>query len=329
MTEFKPLLIGDVHLADRPPSIRVEGYAEQILEKLVHAGEIALAEGCTHLVQLGDLFHVKTPSKNSHWLVQETYAALRSSGLPVVIVGGNHDVSNDRYESLGRQPLGTLAHMPGITLLTGPHPDLPLFAIPYQHDWPEMLPRWMKQYRAWADERKARDMDFYPLVITHAPIFPAGEEVIYDYIDAADWAELQVNGDCAYGHIHDPHGVHSVPGFGVQFANFGAISRGSLHERTLARKPTVSVWTGATHDPGPYHFYPVELPHLPVERVFRLAEHEDVQERQARVGEFLDSIQATTLVRMGAEEVLDHVRGLGLEPAVVRVIEETLAEVGT
>jgi hypothetical protein len=308
---FRPLLIGDVHVADRPPSIRVEGYKDQILAKVRAAGEIALEQGCTHIVQLGDLFHLKTPSRNSHGLVQETHEALTTSGLPVIIVSGNHDMSHDRIESLTSQPLGTLGRMPGIELLAGAHSSLPLFSVPYLSDFGAQLPEWLWKYREFAAPLIAAGQT--PLVISHAPVFPTGQEPPYGYILDSDWADLQGVGDLAYGHIHDPFGEWVVGG--VHFGNFGAISRGSLHEKTLARVPKVSVW-----DPdNEFHFTPFELPHLPVRDVFRLAEHEEVQERQEQVSAFLGSVQDSVIVQMGVSEVMEHVRSLGL-PVEVEAI---------
>jgi DNA repair exonuclease SbcCD nuclease subunit len=46
------------------------------------------------------VFHIKTPTRNSHALVQRTGEVLTSAGLPVLIVPGNHDLSNDRLDSL-------------------------------------------------------------------------------------------------------------------------------------------------------------------------------------------------------------------------------------
>ena len=238
---MRALAIGDIHLADRPPSIRTETYTQDILDKIEHATQIAVEQKCEAIVCAGDVFHIKSASRNSHALVQRTGEVLRKAGLPVLIVPGNHDLQQDRLDSLRKQPLGTLAKMQGIDLLIGPHPEFPLFGLPYLHDWQALLVPWMKKYRAWADEQKGEDFDFWPLMVTHAPIFPPGEEPPYEFISADQWAGLmEGKGDVYSGHIHDPHGAYRVGG--VWFCNMGAISRGSLHEKTLKRVPRVSIW---------------------------------------------------------------------------------------
>lgn len=320
------LTIGDIHLADRPPSIRTETYTDDILAKLQAAVDLAAQHQCEAVVLAGDVFHLKTPTRNSHSLVQRTGEVLVSAKLPVLIVPGNHDLSNDRLDSLKKQPLGTLAKMAGIELLIGPHPTLPLFGLPYLHDWSD-LPRWMKEYQRWSGLKKAEDMDFRPLMVTHAPIFPPGQEPPYEFIDAADWAEMMENGDCYYGHIHDPHGAY-VPNEAyknVVLCNNGAISRGSLHEATLKREPKVTLWGD---DEGPYGpFTTLPLPFRPVEAVFRLREKEDVDEKTNRVEEFLNHVGTTKLDGLSIEEVHAQARVKGLSPRTVSLIEELLEHV--
>lgn len=306
-------LLGDIHLADRPPSLRTETYTEDILAKLQFAAEEAARRGADALVSVGDVFHLKTPTRNSHHLVQRTGEVLKSTGLPVLIVPGNHDLSNDRLDSLRRQPLGTLAKMAGIDLLMGEHPDLPIFGLPYLWDWSGQLPSWMSRYRSWA-----QGLD--TLMVTHAPIFPTGEVPPYEFIDAADWAEKMQTGDCYYGHIHDPHGSYTVntSSSAVQMCNNGAVSRGSLHEATLKRKPHMTFWSGQGK------FEAVEIPHRPVEAVFRLQEKEDVDERVGRVEQFLSSVGETSLDGLSLEEVAHNARARGFSNRTLSLIEELL-----
>lgn len=57
------------HLSDQPPSLRTEAYPDQILDKL----DFCVGYGNHHahvLVLLGDVCHIKTPSRTSHRLVQ-------------------------------------------------------------------------------------------------------------------------------------------------------------------------------------------------------------------------------------------------------------------
>lgn len=319
----KILLFGDIHASDVAPSLRTDTYSEDIMAKVEAGVGLAKAQGCEAIVSAGDVFHIKTPSRNSHSLVQRLGKILTSAGLPVYIVPGNHDMSNDRLDSLRRQPLGTLARMEGIDLLLGPHETLPIFGLPYLHDWHGDLPKWMSRYKEWSGERKSEDMDFFPLMVTHAPIFPPGETPPYEFIDSADWAEMMENGDCLYAHIHDPHGDY-VPNAEfptVRMCNNGAISRGSLHEATMKREPAVTIWDNS----GPEsHFTRLPLPFRPVEAVFKLAEKEDIDEKTNRVEEFLTEVGTTTLDGLSLEEVSAQAKARGLNPRTLSLIEDLL-----
>lgn len=317
----KILLIGDCHLADRPPSIRTETYTEDILAKLAQSVSFAKKHHCDAIAQAGDIFHIKTATRNSHSLVQRTAEVLQSSGIPVWIVPGNHDLQSDRLDSLRKQPLGTLAKISGIDLLMGPHPELPVFGLPYLHDWETELPKWMHKYSKWVSEKMESNSDFKPLLVTHAPIFPAGDTPPYEHIPAANWAQSQKIGDCYYGHIHTPHGDYEEGG--VNFCNNGAISRGSLHEETLKREPKVTVWS----DEGPSRWTVLPLDFRPAEAVFRLQEKEDVDEKNSRVEEFLESVGTTTLDGLSLEEVVSQAKARGLSPTTQTLIESLLEEV--
>jgi 3',5'-cyclic AMP phosphodiesterase CpdA len=296
----KALLVGDIHLSDRPPSVRTETYAEDILDKLRWIVGYA-SQHAQVLVLLGDVFHLKTPSKTSHRLVQRTaevlegfrpvdYSLGQGPGR-VLIVPGNHDMSQDRIESLPSQPLGTLALSRNVELLDGLDTSTGIYGIPYQSDW-TTLPDWLED--AWQAD----------LIVTHAPIFPPGETPPYEFISARDWADqMLAHGPTAvaYGHIHDPHGFYHSNG--VWFCNNGAISRGSLHEQTVKRHPKVTLFDDEVEG---CPFTSVDVPHKPAEAVFRLAEHHAQIERADRLDTFLADLGSVSLTALSLEEILHH-----------------------
>lgn len=317
---MRALLIGDVHLADRPPSIRTESYADDIFAKLAQTVEIvkaaninaSRARNINAVVFAGDLFHVKTPSRTSHALVQRLADVVKAYPCPVHIVPGNHDIQHDRLESLDRQPLGVLFKA-GAHLLIGqvpPELNSMLFGIPWLFDWKAELPGHMRRWRA-GDAR---------LMVTHAPIVPPGETRPYEYIDAEDWAvEMGRPGFVYYGHMHDVHGTYEVGG--TWFCNQGALSRGSLHEESLQRQPAVTTWDSSTGE-----FTRIEIEHRPIREVFRLAEREVEDEQADRLDQFLLSVEETKLEAFSIEAVLAHVDELDLSPRTREVIRAVLEE---
>lgn len=311
-------MIGDVHLADKPPSVRTETYAQDILDKLAWLSVEAYNRGCDFILQLGDIFHIKSPFRNSHWLVQSAHEALYRGGLPVVLIAGNHDLMHDRLESIPSQPLGALSKMEGMTLLEGWHDTYPVFGIPYLADWSTLQER-LDIYNITLGNVPTLYGDVIPLVATHAPLFPPGEAPIYDSIDPADWAKLQTKGSVSYGHIHDPHGTYVVGN--VQFANFGAISRGSLHAETLKRKPQAAIYDFAT---GQYEV--LGVPHKPAEEVFRLEEHGQKVAKEKNLAAFLEGIDGKTLEVTSVEKVIDDISKMGLSAETSAMARELVEE---
>lgn len=320
---MRVLLCGDVHLSDRAPSSRLDSYCDELLAKLAWIGGYANEQDLP-LVIAGDLFHIKAPSRTSHALVVRTHEVLSKTTRGVWIVPGNHDLHADRLGSLDAQPLGVLSRMPGMRLLMGADPDLPgIFGVPYLSefdggDWKKVLAPWLTL----ATEAQPE------LVVTHAPIFPPGKAPsVYASVNPKQWA-VQWHGIAThtyYGHIHDPHDVFTVDSGIVgaklhTFANFGAISRGSLHEETVNRWPTVSVFDAGT-------FTPVPLPDTvvkPAEAVFRFAEAELAKIAKGSAEEFAAALGAVKLANLTVEEVLHTIKQQTTDPLVLKIVEESI-----
>lgn len=311
---MRALILGDLHLSDRPPSLRHSTYLDEILDKVAWCVDLAAQRKVDVIISLGDVMHVKAPSRTSHRLVQRAHEVLTAAGIPVLVVPGNHDMQHDRLDSLDSQPLGSLCRMEGVDLLVGVHMGgLPVFGIPYLQHWADDLPGWMEQWQEFADRVWLPEMTEFPLLVTHAPIFPSNEDPPFETIDAADWAELMGKGACAYGHIHDQYGDWvpdvSIP---VVLCNNGALSRGSLHEATLKRKPTVTLYDSRAQFPE--MFEAVEVPHLPAEQVFALAVKAEADGQQQRLTDFLTGLEAVQAESI--EHVSTHIGTLDVDPKV-------------
>jgi hypothetical protein len=124
--------------------------------------------------------------------------------------------------------------------------------------------------------------------------------------------------------MHDPDGVFEVPVELVSstFCNQGALSRGSVHEATLKRKPAVTLYD--SRKKGTNRFERIEVPHKPAAEVFRLEEKALEATKVARLEEFLSGVEKTELEGLSIEAVLAHVEGLGLDAPVLKEIRECL-----
>lgn len=314
------LLIGDVHLSDRPPSSCTDTYLSDLFEMFEFIVGLANDLEVDAVVQAGDMFHLKTPSRTSYATVFRAIEILKKCAPPFFIVPGNHDMLHDRLASvMETQPLGALFKADVAFMLNGwaygPGDHLPIYGLP-----------WLQE---WTDNNVTKALWEYEtagapgLVITHAPLFPPGQEPMYEFYDAYKFANAVGQGGVYYGHIHDPHGTYTVDN--VVFCNNGAISRGSLTESNMKREVCVTMWD--TSKEGAEQFTRIPIPHRPAEEIYRVAEVMGKRRQQAELDDFLNSVGTATLETTSAEQVLAHVKTLeGVDPKVIKVIESLLIE---
>lgn len=305
---MRAILVGDVHLKDKAPSMRTDTYREDIFDKLEWIVSYANKQDVDALIQLGDMFDVKVPSQNSHYLVQKTAEILGKSNAPVLIVPGNHDVRAGRIESLPEQPLGTLSLHPNIRLMLGTAFEDAIYGVPFFND-EEELNKWMEGY---GGEK---------LLVTHASIFPKGQEPIFDYIAAEDFSNKVKAPHVAYGDIHNPH-HHYFEGQ-TWFCNNGAVSRGSTHEETMARKLKVTLYNSDT-DGDP--FTDVPIPYKPASEVFRIDLKADKETTKSLTEDFRNSLTSTSFQSLSLESVIDSAR-MKLPEKAVNELNEILETV--
>ena len=318
MSEY--LLMGDIHLSDRAPSSCTDSYQEDIFDILESVGEIAHARDSAAIIWAGDVFHHKTPSRTSHKTLIDLVDLVSAYTCPVYVVPGNHDMLHDRLESITvTQPLGVVIASGAVRLLYGWMLDGgPVFGLP-----------WLQQFNdasvtvALAEYRAHTAKFEHSLVVTHAPLYPPGRELEYEFYPTEKWAQAMGHrGSVYYGHVHEPHGWYRTGR--VTFCNPGAISRGSLHEHNLTRTVQIAAWSSATG-----HFDLLDVKHKPASEVFRLADAAEAKTAKVELAQFLDSIGAARLDITSIEAVMTHVRGLGLgdslEATILTLLEEANA----
>lgn len=244
---------------------------------------------------------------------------------PVHVVPGNHDLLNDRLESLEEgQPLGVLFSSGIVGRAEGYFGRCPksnkIYGVPWQQFW--------DADHSVADQAVKKALaSFVPsdtpqLIVTHAPFFPEGINPAYEhysvdkfsrYVNLSGKSNVQVS----YGHIHDRHGEYVVNG--VRFANYGALSRGSLIESNLTRDVGVTIWDSIT---GRFEFIPLQA--KPAEQVFRVKEIAEIRTTQLKLDEFLRSVGQTTIELTSIEAVMAQIRSMQLGKDIERVVEELL-----
>lgn len=245
---------------------------------------------------------------NGIWMVRRNGRALWT---------GN---SHDRLESLAEgQPLGVVFASGAIWELSGWMDIAPIYGLPWLGTWDDdTVQAALKPYT-----ENNRYGDAGPsLVVTHAPLYPPGQELKYEFYPAAAFADAMGNhGKVHYGHVHDPHGIYGVNN--VFFSNPGALSRGSLHEHNLTRAVQIACWDSDTGN-----FEHLNVSHKPAGEVFRIDEVGAIKNATQRLDQFVNAVGTTSLQAVTREGVIEHIRNLGLARDVQTLAVELLTASG-
>jgi len=101
-------IIGDLHLKCTSPISRCDDYSSAILKKLDYLSNCVDVSKCNTFILLGDVFD--SPVTSLPYLAQviHTFKKISDKGITVYTIVGNHDIKNNRMDSLESTALGIL-----------------------------------------------------------------------------------------------------------------------------------------------------------------------------------------------------------------------------
>lgn len=225
---FKIITFTDVHLADKGPLSRIDDYREAILDKLDQASKIARERKVDLALCAGDLFHLKSPTKNSHYLVSKTIEILKSFPCPVYGIYGNHDIYQDNSKTLPKQPFYVILKSEAMTYLADESFDkgnIRIFGMDYLCN---------PEYPDFNRDKKTEKIQICVAHVNASSKFDDlfGERV-YKYQDLAKCTPDVF----LFGHYHPDQGIEIHNN--KHFINVGSLSRGSLKKDELTRIPNL------------------------------------------------------------------------------------------
>lgn len=300
----------DIHLADSSPRSRTDDWTQTILDKIIQIGQIAQSVKATAVIDGGDFFHVKTPSRNTHELVGLAAEAHSQYPCPVYSTIGNHDVKYGNWELLDECPLGTLFATRAFHRLYDQHEavfesggtKVRVVGIPY-HGTKYDVSRFTSIVKG--------DEDFL-VVVAHVlatlqggSLFEAEDVMAYkDLMDLAPDAWL-------FGHYHKDQGI--TPLGHKLFVNVGSISRGSLSQDDLKRSPAV---VALRFTKGlPVIAERINLQVRPASEVFDVAGKTRIEVRSTSMEDLVDNLKGLLMMREG-DSLLELVQTLPIEDYV-------------
>jgi hypothetical protein len=312
---------------------------DDLIEMLLWINTYAADRDIPAIVWAGDIFNHKQPGRTSHALVLRMIEVVQDAkrlGIELLIVVGNHDISNDVLESVTeKQPLGVLLAS-GARELNGWHETLPIFGVPWQQRWlHEDTP--MEAFDRW---RSAGGVDeggdyaqvdlTHALTVTHAPIYPPVDAAkqLFELVPTTGphglGEAMGHMGFLYYGHIHEDHGIWEDDG--VTYANMGALSRGSLHEYNVERSIKVAVWADG-EDGTELGFREVAVPHKPASEVFKLEAAQISKSEKLSLDRFLNDVGSSTLDISSTGAVIEHIKTMDVTERVKKTAITILEEV--
>jgi len=297
----------DVHLSDHTPRSRTDNWREAVLAKLRQVGEIADQIGARAVIDGGDFFDIKSPSRNSHDLVREVADIHADYSCPVYANVGNHDCVYGDIDYLHQQPLGVLFSTGVFNRLYDQHEvtfkadfngksDVRVVGVPYHGTKYDM------------DRFKIKKGDeAYLVAACHVLASPKGGSMFEneDIVKYADLIRLAPDVDVwLFGHWHKDQGVTEIaPGRWV--VNVGSLSRGALIQDDLDRRPC-AIELGFSDAGIDIVRHDLELP--VVDEIFDLESRQKAEMRETVMENFVTSLSQALQGSEGSESLDDVVR---------------------
>lgn len=321
----KILVIGDVHISDHAPGKRTDDYKERIIAKLQECVELAKSKEVTHVLFLGDIFHLKAANRVSHRLVQEFCDLLISFEVPVIILVGNHDITDGSLESIFKQPIGVFRFLDNVTLLSDEpiavaddiliHPLSGISGVTL--DDFNIMRKNTKDIFA-VHQSIVPDMSLEPEMLQH---------ILFDAADVAERTNVDI---VLYGHQHRHDGIYEITrqdGSSVTFSNLGSICRLTIGDGDVDKVPQVLLLTIDSDENRTTTFERVLLTSvLPAHEVYRLDEHLEDKERAKDIDETIKKLRETEVNSFTVESVIKDVESRKDIDAGVRDAALTLLE---
>lgn len=300
---FKAITFTDIHLADKNPASRIDEYMESILNKLEQARDICIDRKIDVALCGGDIFHIKTPTKNSHYLVSKTISVFKSFPCPIYSIYGNHDLRQDNITTLSKQPFYTLVKSGALSYLRDEFlcdGNIRIFGMDYC-SFPNEVD--------FNKENKGEKIQICVAHVNASSTFSDlfGEKV-YRYQDLKDTTpDIFV-----FGHYHPDQDIeiHNAK----HFINVGSLSRGSLKKDELSRIPQLGYIE--ISDDFKIKTAKIPLKVLPSNEIFDLElrnkEEKDNEEIEKFITEMKDKLTVCK-----SDDLGDKIRSLNFEKTII------------
>lgn len=323
----------DVHMADKGPSSRLDDWPTTVLDKLGQVRDIAKEVNASAIIDGGDFFHIKSPGRNSHSLIHRTAEHHANYPCPVYCTPGNHDSVYGDYSFLPQQPLGVLFSAGVFKRLYDEHEavfEFPFSAWERDKNGTKLkvrvvgIPYHGNSYDMERFTSIEKGDEDYLVCVAHVLASEKGGTMFEgeDIIKYQDLMETAPDVYC-FGHWHMDQGVKRIENFYAEsgqavvkhFVNVGSLTRGSLSQDELRRKPAAVV---LGFDKSGINIEIRRLKVKPPEEIFDIEGRARQVKRQVDMDAFVTRIKTALQTETSSQSVEDELSGVGGVAADIR-----------
>lgn len=281
--ELKVVTVLDPHFSPQQTPMRKTDFLEEAEDAFRQAIAFGASVGARLIVMAGDIFHLKTATKNPHWFVNRVLQLLHEaagSGMMVVGIGGNHDLTFGSLKYLWNQPLGTLILGRAIHLLDG-NPvrveaegfSVRVAGCSFNHSSAE------------GTRSLKKEGDTFLVGVGHFWFGPKSGEFFGEPIFGPDYLSQSEVDAYVIGHHHEDQGI--VKSGGKTYFVHGSMSRTGMHEGDLKRHPAIGLMTITKEG---VVGQVVRLRARPAEEIFDLTMRQQVKDEEKKLREFIEAL---------------------------------------
>lgn len=229
----------DPHFSPVTPSSRSDDFLAATLDAFDQAVRLAVRVKADGIIIAGDIFHLKTGSRNTHAFMKvviDTFLNVWKQGIPILVVAGNHDLTFGSLVSLESQPIGVLVAAGAVHLLD--HNSV-LF------ESPKFTVRVAGASYDHAKAEGVRDLKAegatHLVSVGHFWFGPETGEFFGEPVYGPAYFKDSEASAFVIGHHHADQGIPEVGG--KLFFSHGSMNRVGSHRGDMERKPSVGLLT--------------------------------------------------------------------------------------
>lgn len=280
----------DPHLSPVTPASRKDDFLAATIDAFNQTIDFAVRSEAKAILVAGDVFHLKSSSRNPHWFMIKVISLLRRArdlGVPIVGIAGNHDLTFGSIVSVNTQPIGVLVES-GVYHLLDDNPidwvgeqfSVRVAGCSFEHAQADPV-RKLKKGSA-----------TFLVALGHFWYGPVSGNFFGEPVYGPDFLGTETEVDAyVIGHHHEDQGIPKI-GNQTYFVH-GSMNRVGAHKGDLERRPAVGLMT-VTKDGIEGKIARIKTP--PIEEIFDLEKRAQIVKEREELDRLMSAMSESQVV---------------------------------